>query len=394
MSQKSRLQLRVAMICDPIGNNKSGVVVSTLRFGKLLTERGAHVIFVGAKNAEHKENSLHHGIKTYRFRSIPIPKSNGWNLAFPTATELKKVFIEEKINVVHIILPMSGAIMAIRAARALHIKIVAHSHSQPENIFLDMPKFAQPTLNELWNKWLRWVYGKAEIIIYPSELAKSLLHDLNKKNQPSIVISNGINLKEYHPEHIGNFNERFSIPHHSVKLLFVGRLHAEKSIDTLIKAMPHIVKEYPETHLMLAGAGYLREKLEKLVNTLKMASHVSFLVLVSEEDKVHAFNACDIFVLPSLAELEGMVVLEAMACGKPILIADAPMSASRFFVDHNGFLFETKNAKDLAERALQLISDESLRKKFGLVSLQNAKNYDIEHSADKLEQVYYDALKN
>ena len=141
MDKKPKDKINIAMICDPIGNNKSGVVVSTLRFAKLLKERGHNVIFIGAKSPEHKNHSIHHGVKAYRFRSLPIPKSCGWYLAFPTIKELKKIFKDEKIDVVHIILPMSASIVAIKAARALNIKIVAHSHSQPENLFMDMPKF-------------------------------------------------------------------------------------------------------------------------------------------------------------------------------------------------------------------------------------------------------------
>jgi len=390
MPQKEKLS--IAMICDPIGSNKSGVVVSTLRFGKLLKERGHHVIFIAARSEEHKDHSTHNDIKAYRFRSLPVPKSGGWNLAFPTVKELKKVFTDEKINVVHIILPMSGAIVAIRAARALNIKIVAHSHSQPENLFMDAPKFIQPTMNNLWNKYLSWVYGKAESVIFPSELARSLLEKLNEKGQPSDVISNGINLEHFKMMDVGDFHIRFGIPEEKVKLLFVGRLFPEKSVDTLIKAVPHIIKKHPNTHIMLAGAGHQREKLEKLVQSLGVSKHITFLGLVSDEDKVHAYNASDIFILPSLAELEGMVVLEAMACGKPIIISDAGMSASRYFVDGNGFLFKTKNHEHLAEQVLKLITDADLRKKMGEKSSENAKNYDIHKSVEKLEEVYYKAI--
>ena len=392
MNTKSNL--RIAMVCDPIGENKSGVVISTLRFGKLLKARGHHVIFIGAKSAEHKTHSRHHDIKAYRFRSLPVPKSGGWNLAFPTTRELKKVFQDEKINVVHIILPMSGAIVAIKAAKKMGIKIVAHSHSQPENLFTDAPKFIQPTLNNLWNRYLMWVYGKAESIIFPSELARSLLEKLNKKDQPSHVVSNGINLSEFKQEPflLNEFYEKFKIPEKAVKLLFVGRLYPEKSIDTLIKATPHIITKHPNVHIMIAGAGHQEEKLKKLAKDLRMEKYISFLGLVSDEDKIRAYNASDIFILPSLAELEGMVVLEAMACGKPIIISDAPMSASRFFVDGNGFLFETKNHKHLAEQVLKLIKDENLRQKMGEKSLEKVKNYDIHKSVKLLEEVYYRAL--
>ncbi|MDR3519639.1 MAG: glycosyltransferase [Candidatus Pacebacteria bacterium] len=393
MSLEPKNKLNIAMICDPIGSNKSGVVVSTLRFSKLLKERGHHVIFIAASSEEHRKNDFFEGIKVYHYRSLPIPKSDGWRLAFPTVNELKKVFQVEKIDVIHIILPMSGAIVAIKAARALGIKIVAHSHSQPENLFADMPKFIQPTLNNLWNKYLMWVYSKAESIIYPSEMAKELLHKLNKKDQPYTVISNGINLKHFQKMEVGDFYERFKIPNDKIKLLFVGRLFPEKSVDTLIRAMPFVLRKNENVHLMLVGGGILRNKLEKLVETLKMGKHITFLGLVSEEDKILAFNACDIFVLPSLAELEGMVVLEAMACGKPIIISDTEMSASRFFVNGNGFLFKTLNPESLAEQTLKLVNDEDLRKKMGEVSFQNVQNYDIHKSVEMLEDVYYQALK-
>ena len=172
----------------------------------------------------------------------------------------------------------------------------------------------------------------------------------------------------------------------------MGRLHPEKSIETLIKAIPHIVKIYPNIHVMIVGGGYLRNKLEELSQNLGVKEYTTFLGVVSEEDKIHAYNASDIFILPSLAELEGIVVLEAMACGKPIIVSDAEMSASRFFVDGNGFLFKTLNHEHLAEQALKLISDADLRKKMGEISSEKIKDYDIHKSVSLLEEVYYQAL--
>lgn len=382
------------MICDPIGDYKAGVIVSTIRFAKLLQERGHTVIFIGANSGGEKGEGTFKGMRTYRYPGIPLPKSGGWHLAFPKVSELKRVFIKEEIDIVHIVLPMSGAISAIKAAKTLGIKIVAHSHSQPENLFMDMPKFLQPILGGLWNRYLAWVYSKAGSIIYPSEMAHELLSNLTRQGQFSAVVSNGIDTEEFRPLDIGDFNSRFAIPPGRSKLLFVGRLFPEKSIDTLIKALPAMKKQFGDAYVMIAGAGREREKLERLSKELGVADSVNFLGLISEEDKIRAYNACDIFVLSSLAELEGMVVLEAMACGKPILVSNAKMSASRFFVRENGFLFESRNPADLASQAAKLLSNPHLRKEMGHQSILRSKEYDIRKSVDKLEEIYHSALKD
>lgn len=391
---KEEKKLRIAMICDPIGDYKAGVIVSTTRFAKLLRDKGHHVIFIAAKSKEYPTHDYHHEMKAYRFRSIPLPKSGGWCLAFPTIGEVKKVLQDEQIDVVHIVLPMSAALITTKAARSLGIKIVAHSHSQPENIFMDASKFARPLLDRTWNMYLAWLYSKAESIIYPSKLAYDLLDNLTAEEKPSTVISNGINIKDFCPTDVGDFHERFNIPDDAVKMVFVGRLFPEKSVDTLIMAVPHIVAVHPETHIMIVGGGHLRPKLEALVEDLGVQKYVTFLGLVSDEDKLLAYNASDIFVLPSFAELEGMVVLEAMACGKPIIISDAEMSASRHFVDGNGFLFETSNPEDLARQALRLITDIDLRNEMGEASLRKSKQYDIHRSVELLESVYRHAVNN
>ncbi len=392
MVEKDKKKLNIAMICDPIGDNKSGVVISTLRFGKSLNERGHHVIFIGAKSGMVKNDDYNNGIKTYRYRSFPVPKSNGWNLAFPSVGELKKVFKEEKIDLIHMVLPMSGSIVAIKAAKSLGIKMIAHSHSQAENLFMDMPKPFKPFLFYIWNKYLVWLYSKAELLIYPSKMAYELLDKLSKKNKKSVVISNGINLEYFQKKDVGDFYERFKISNNKINLLFLGRLFPEKSVETIIKALPYIIEKNDNVHLIIVGAGYLRKKLEKLAEILEVDKYISFLGIISEEDKVSAYNSSDIFILPSLAELEGMVVLEAMACGKPIIVSDAEMSASRYFVEGNGFLFNKKDYRDLAKQALKLINSADLRKEMGEISLEKVKKYDIHKSITALENAYYSIL--
>ena len=382
----------MAIICDPVTDSLAGVLVSTLRFAEKLKNRGHNIILLAARSAKSPRDDYHKDIKIYRFPSIPLPKSGGWHVAFPSSLAIKKIFIEHKIDIAHIMVPMPSAIVVIKAAKALGIKIVVHSHSQAENVTMSLPtRPLRFIVGFLFNKFLLWIHRQADVIVYPSELAKDLLGRFNK-DKKDIIISNGIDTDIFREKALGDFISRFNIIQSSVKILFVGRLYPEKSIDTLINAVPYIVKKHQNLLIMIVGAGYLEPELKKLVKNLNIEKYVNFLGKISDEDLIKAYNACDIFVLPSLAELEGMVVLEAMACGKPIVIANAEVSASRYFVDGNGLLFEPKNSHDLAEKLETLIGDGELRKAMGEKSLANVKNYDINESIKKLENLYYSLL--
>ncbi len=105
-----------------------------------------------------------------------------------------------------------------------------------------------------------------------------------------------------------------------------------------------------------------------------------------------AYNAADIYVMPSLVELEGMTVLEAMACRKPLIISDSKLSASSGFVDGNGLIFKLQNAQDLAEKELILLKNEKMRKNMAQESYKKVKKYDLKRSIDKLELLYYKVL--
>lgn len=386
--------LNIAMVCDPISEYKSGVLVSTLRFAERLRNRGHKIIFIAAKSPFNPESDYLNGFRVYRFTSVLLPKSEGqWYVSFPSAKKIKKILQEEKIDVLHTLLPMPSSVVSMKAAKSLGIKIVAHSHSQPENLFMHMPKyFGREFFNKIYSKYLFWLYSKAHAVAYPSEFAKNLFREMKGNNIEHIVISNGVDTSEFEKKDSKNFFDKFKLSAEDKKILFVGRLHPEKCIETLIKSVPHIVKFQPNISVCIAGFGHQDKELKELTAKLGLSHKVNFLGRISEEDKVMAYNACDVFVLPSVAELEGMAVLEAMACGKPIVVANSPSSASTYFVDKNGLLFEPQNEKDLANKIVSVLSDENALIKMGEVSYEKSRQYDINESVLKLEGLYYSVL--
>lgn len=394
MENKRDRKLNIAIVCDPITDYVAGSFVSALRFAELLDSRGHKVIFIAAKSPKTNGNTDHYkGIKAYRFSSILLPKTEKqMYISFPTEGKIKKILQEEQIDILHNIIPTPSSVVSTRAAKDLNIKIVTHSHSQPENIFLHLPKMMpREILNKAYYKFMDWLYMQADVIIYPTEFAKKLFLDINSKTRNE-VISNGVDTSRFKKMDTSGFLKKYNLDKNKKHLVFVGRFHPEKSIDTLIKAMPKILEANPSVHLVLAGTGHQEEQMKKLTKDIKMDKNITFCGRVSDEDLVLAYNTGDVFVLPSLAELEGMVVLEAMACGKPILIADAKDSASTFFVKDNGYLFRAKDSEDLANKALLMLQDEDLLKKMAETSLDMSKEFDINRSVDKLLDLYYSLL--
>lgn len=333
------------------------------------------------------------GIKTYRFRSVLVPKAEGkFYLAFPTVAEATKILKKEKIDIVHIIIPFEAGFSFIEAARSLGIKVVTHSHTQAENVFLHVPKvLGRDILSNIFTRYLFWMYQNSDALVYPTEFAreKSPKMDASMRYE---IISNGVDTSIFKPIDPAPFFKKYGLSRDNKYILFVGRLHPEKSVDTLIKAVPEIIKKQPTVRILILGEGHQSKELEALSKSMHLGEKVFFLGMINNDDKVLAYNAADIFCLPSLAELEGMVVLEAMACGIPILIADAPSSASKYFVHKNGMLFKPEDAHDLARQALAMLSDGKKLKAMGRQSLESSKHYDINESVVRLENLYYSVL--
>ncbi|MFA5259146.1 MAG: glycosyltransferase [Candidatus Pacearchaeota archaeon] len=386
-------KLNIAMVCDSVTNPTGGSFISTLRFAELLSKRGHKIIFISAKSPKRPKIDSYKGIKIYRLFSFFIPKTQGpVYISLPRRKQIKKILEMEKIDILHVIMPFPASIQAIRAAKQLKIKVVAHSHTQPENIFYHVPTIAgKEKLNHYFYKYLLWIYKKAEIVICPSKFAEKLL----KKRDSTInttIISNGVDISKFKKLSPASFLKKYNLNEKEIRLLFIGRLHPEKNVKVLIQSLHYIVKKFNNFHLNIVGVGHQREYLEKLAEELGVKDKITFFGKLSEKDLVASYNACDIFVLPSIAELEGMVVLEAMACGKPIIIADSLESASPDFVNKNGFTFQPQNPKELSDKILILLQNSKIRKKMGHESYKQAKKFDINKSIEKLEKVYLKVL--
>lgn len=204
------------------------------------------------------------------------------------------------------------------------------------------------------------------------------------------VIPNGIS-KEYLRKHNGDtFRKKIGISEAEFLILSVGRIHFSKGFQDLIKAfsmLPEKIKKQSKLVIVGPDAGYL-STLKSLVNELKLNEKVIFTGKISERLKLSAYEACDLFVLPSYWEGFGIVLLEAMAKNKPVMARSS--GGQKWVVPEKRFLFNS--IADLAKK-IEMFFEGRLKKTFNYKDIVREK-YLWDKIVDRLEKIYQEVLKS
>lgn len=207
------------------------------------------------------------------------------------------------------------------------------------------------------------------------------------------VLPNGIDLERF--ENLPSketLRPRLMIESGQKIILFVGVLKLVKGVRYLIEAMTTIKQKEPLARLLIVGDGEERRALEKLTDSFNLKDCVSFVGRVPNEAVPQYMATSDVFVLPSLSESFGIVNLEAMASGLPIVATKVAGIPATITNGENGFLVEARNPKEIAQKVLLLLQDEGLRERIGERNRQKAKQYSWKEIVAKLEEIYFQCL--
>jgi glycosyltransferase involved in cell wall biosynthesis len=208
-----------------------------------------------------------------------------------------------------------------------------------------------------YSQALRLLLSWSDSIVAPSKRFKqdfsSVFPEFNAK---TIVIHNGINVAEFDAPCSKRANEP-----RAPYILCVSAYKEQKAIDVLIRAFKRVLEEYPLLRLVLVGAGPLRDSLESLAACLGIRNRIDFLSLQSRSEVASLLRSCEVFVLPSRFETFGIVILEAMACKKPVVATTAGGIPEIIENEKNGILVPPDDAKALASALITILSDKNLR---------------------------------
>ena len=286
-----------------------------------------------------------------------------------------------------------SAIGGIMCKKTLKKPLVFHLHSVEEGRVGN----GSPTI-----KNLERLAGKiADAIVTVSYSMRDHLISLGYDEKKIHVVPNGVDAEKYDPDdeklshkHVMSFRERIGVGKNPM-ILFVGRLAWVKGADTLVQAMPMILRDVPNAMLVILGRGDQEEIITRLISSLGLQEHVkTHFKYVDESERLLYYAACDVAVFPSKYEPFGIVCTEAMAMGKPVVVGAKGISGFKEQIlpsgpERCGAHVDPYNPYDIAKFTVEILKSESLRKQLG----KNARNrvldkYDLNKVAEETIDIY------
>lgn len=212
-----------------------------------------------------------------------------------------------------------------------------------------------------------------------------------------MVIPWGVNTEDFNPYIKSSDEIRSSLSiNNSLMVISTRPFSPIYSVETLIKAIPIVKKEIPDSKFILKNFGQgipFQNKIEKLAKSLNVSHNISFVGELDYNELPKYLNAADIYVSTSLSDSCSVSLLEAMACGLPVVVSDEPSNFEWIKDGWNGYIFPRKDHKALAEKLIILLKDKEKRELFGKRNREIIQERgDWNKNMEKIEQLYEDLI--
>ncbi|MGE3810191.1 MAG: glycosyltransferase family 4 protein [Candidatus Nanopelagicales bacterium] len=362
--------MKVGIVCPYDWSSPGGVQVH-IRDLAVALQRLGHTVSVLTPSEDDDLDLPPYVVSTGGAVSLAYNGSRAKIALGPIATRrVRKWLRENEFDVLHIHEPLAPS-LSILSCWAARGPIVATWHSSMERSRLLAAGFsiAQTALEKV----------SARIAV--SEAARQTL--VEHMGGDAVLIPNGVDCSLF-----GEGEPLDGWPGDGGSLFFIGRIdEPRKGLQVLLAAMPAIIAAHPGVRLLVAGPGEVEEIRGDLEP--EVAEHITFLGLVDEETKARAFLSADIYVAPNTGgESFGIVLLEAMASGTPVLASDLEAFRRVTAEGRAGASFANEDPDDLARAAIALLSDRDERSRLAAEGRIRAREFDWETVAKRIVEVY------
>jgi len=368
----------------------SGVVRSVSAFRKALTDLG-HNVFVFAQNEPDyvdKEPFI------FRYPALDLGLPGDFPATIPFSPFIDNLFPPLKVDVIHGHHPVLLGQAAANKAREYNLPLVFTFHTRYRDYSHYFPlnqEIVQEFIKNTIDSWLRVYMRRCHHIVVPSKSIRDILFSEYYVKGPITIIPTGIELEPYEGAEGASIRRQRGWGEETV-LISVGRLAKEKNLRRLLQAFAQVVQRHPDVRLVLLGDGPNRKELVELTQDLGIAGRVDFVGKVPFEEIPCYLKAADLFCFSSLTETQGLVTVEAMAAGLPVVAVDA--TGTRDVIEHGkDGLLTPDDSQALAQAISRVLEDPQLADRLKAAGLDKARSYSIAEQAQKLLSVYQEAIE-
>lgn len=369
----------------------NGQAIFTVNLAEGLARRGHQVLMVYPSDKGTAYRTERKGVQIEAVQSVSLARFHEGSFFTPFPwQDVRRILDYYQPELVHIhdhyLLSRAFAIQAKRQG----IKLVGTNHFMPENLaaYVEWLSRFKRFYNWLSWKWMLEVYNRVDVATAQSKASARLVRAAGLK-KPLFAVSCGIDLNRFYPNPSVNRTailKKYGCDPHKTTILFVGRIDKEKKIDVILQALALLRRT--DLQMIVTGQGAVAEDLKALTCKLHLEHQVYFTGYIPSEELPSLLNSVDFFTMPSEAELLSIASLEAMACGRPLLLANAVALPELVDNGVNGYLFEPGNPQDAARCINQLADHPERWPEMGAASLQKARAHSLENVIRKYEHIY------
>jgi len=433
--------VRIAIFTDTYLPEVNGVVTSLEAHSRLLAARGHDILIVCPRYAGGTTHGTP-GVHVKRYASFSFATNQATRVALPSMRSIANSLRAFDPDLVHIHTPLSIGVIGLTTTKMLRLPNVQTYHTyipdfmvylEPQRL-LRLDTLQDRVMNSLilermfrsdvWQllvrtrgegeealesvrrvaravigseeaserlvlsarvawRYTRALYNRADVVLTPSRMLRQelLRHGVTA---PVEYLSNGIDRRVVAEKRSHAATGR---------LLHAGRLGHEKNVDQVVRAFARVAERFPDHTLDIVGDGPARDGLERLIARLDLGGRVRLRGFMDRRALGRIYRDYDVFVTASTIETQGIVLLEAMTAGLPIIGVRALAIPELVRHGRDGLLVAPGDEAGLAEAIDRLLADESLRARFGAACREDVRPHALESVVSSLEDVYARAMR-